>query len=162
MGQIDSTAFRLDPEVKREAWYYAHTGGLVDDPEWNSLSRLYRHDPAKFAADHPNIVGYFSPPTLLGMQPHGPILDDLRHRYEVDPARFTRYHNFWGEIFSLEPLSSPQPPGVPPVLTPPVTTPGGTLPPPAGQGAVPEPSSCVLMGIAMIFLFLAMWRRGRC
>jgi hypothetical protein len=152
----------LNPEIKREAWEYAHRGDVVHDPYWDRLGRLYRAGPVEFAAGHPNVVGYFTPPTLLGMQPQGPVLDDLRHRYELDPARFTRYHNFWGMIFSLEPMSVPpqQPPVVPPVNPTPTPTTGGTLPPPAaGQGAVPEPSSMILMGIAMIFVVLAMWRK---
>jgi hypothetical protein len=160
VGHIDSTAFRHDPEVRKEALYYARTGGIVHDQFWHSLEVRRDLNPARFDHNHPNIAGYFTPPSLLGSQPHGPILDDLRHRFEINPARFTHYHPFWGPVFEIEPHFS----GVPPIVTPPPSgTPGGTsFPPPSGgptPGAVPEPSSLSLVAIGV--LLVGLWARWR-
>jgi hypothetical protein len=148
VGHIDSTAFRHDPEVRKEALYYARTGGLYPDHFWHSLEARRDLNPARFDRNHPNIAGYFTPPTTLGSQPHGPILDDLRHRYEINPARFTHYHEFWGPIMAMEPRG--------------VTTPPIVLPPPSGgptPGAVPEPSSLSLVAIGV--LLAGLWARWR-
>lgn len=143
MGNI----FRLSPEVKKEAWFYAHTGGVVNDPFWHSLEVRRDLDPERFDRNHRDIAGYFTPPTILGMQPHGPVLDDLRHRFEINPQRFSHYHKFWGEIFALEPAVPPCNPGPTSCVQPPPCVPSGV--------SVPEPSSLILAGIAVIVVFVA-------
>jgi hypothetical protein len=137
MGSINLN-WRLNPEVKREAWFYSHTGGVVDDPFWHHLEHQRELEPAAFDAHHRNIAGYFTKPDVVGQQPHGPVLDDLRHRFEVNPERFSKFHKFWGEIFAREPQVVPSVPGVPSTCTPPPC-------PPVEQHAVPEPSGVALM-----------------
>jgi hypothetical protein len=146
MGSI----WRLNPEVKKEAWEYASHGTVIDDVFGAASDDGFTKTRWPSRMSTANFVGYFTPPGVLGMQPRGPVLDDLRHRYELAPRRFTHYHPFWGHLLAMEPHA----PGVPtvPVLAPP-TTPGVTTPAPppvAVAAAVPEPASIILLAAAAL------------
>lgn len=146
--------WRLNPEVKLEAWAYTHTGGIAADPFWHRLEVRRALDPARFDHNHPNIAGFFTPPPVLGMLPHGPVLDDLRHRFEINPDRFTHYHPFWGDLFAHEPHVSGHPAPGP--------VPGQGTPPPVvspGPGAIPEPSSIVSLCAGLAIVLACLWRR---
>jgi hypothetical protein len=157
MGQIiDSEAFRTNPAIRRQALFYARTGDVLRGPIWRALTERRERNPERFDRLHPEIAGYFTRPAVLGMQPQGRILNDLRRRYEIDPDRFTYYHPFWGRIFDFEPsLSPPLPPAVIPPVCPPVHPGGYTSPPPTHPTAVPEADSLVLFAIAVFAIFVA-------
>jgi hypothetical protein len=106
--------------------------------EFQTLEHRRAINPARFDFHHPNIAGYFTAPTCLGEQPHGPALDWLRHKYEINPHRFTANHHFWGKLFAIEERSETTC-----TITPPP-------PPPCHTSAVPEPTSEMLLVVAIL------------
>src|SRR4051812_14962072 len=103
-----SSIWRLNPEIKREAWVYGRTGGVAHDRYWQTLEVRYRDDPAAVTARHPLEVGFLVPPAVIGLLPHNRVLDDMRRRHDRNPKQFEHWHNFWGHLFDHEPhLSAP-------------------------------------------------------
>lgn len=117
-------------EVTKERAYYALTGGVINDHFWNALTI----------------------------------------RRDLNPARFDHHHPNAAEFFELRPpiMTLPQPILFPPILPSPTTPPPATappesgcpgLPPQAGPGVVPEPSSVILLALPLIFVGLVLWLR---
>jgi hypothetical protein len=129
-----------EPEVHKSVLSYINTGHIPDDAFWATVEHRRELDPVRFDLHHPNVAGFLRPPDVIGQLPHGPLIDDLRRRFEVAPHRFTSFHPFWGRLFAHEPH-----PGVP--VVPPV------IPPVHG---VPEPASIVplFIGIVVAYVYL--------
>jgi hypothetical protein len=136
----------IDPQAyKKLVKSYVDKGEIGHGPVGTML-RDYAADHPRFQERQPDLAALLVAPEFTGQLPDSPTIDLLRHRRELHPNAFARFHPWWDRLLERESNHTPITP-VPP------------SPPEPPTHAIPEPASCLLMGIGLVLAGLARWRR---
>lgn len=120
----------------------------ITHKEYEKLNTEFGHASTQFYAHERVTVSHYRE-SHNDLLPNTPFWKYLEYRHDIDPIRFDHYHPLMGRwIEQYEKIIG----SCPAVLMPPVVIP--VIPPPVGSpyrvASVPEPSSAVLLSIAVI------------
>jgi hypothetical protein len=115
----------------------------ISQQEFNHLTKVYDHESTAFFHHQDKLAEEFRL-THNDQLPDTQFWHYLEQRHAINPIRFDHYHPMIGRWIEEVPVSTPLPPPV--TMTPPPN------PGPPQAGSVPEPTSVVLLGVAMVLV----------